>query len=183
MREIKQKMRKAGVLLFAACVASPLWAQMTEKVSLNLKNASLIQALQELRQQAKVRFVYSDKELQTARPVSASIEELSFQAALDVILRNQPYTYEIGTNGVYIIKPLKSTVVSEDTQMRTVSGKVVDINTGIPLIGASVQNPKGKQPRPTALLPSRFRLHARHWKSHSWDTSLVMPPFMKTRPS
>lgn len=145
MREIKQKMRKAGVLLFAACVASPLWAQMTEKVSLNLKNASLIQALQELRQQAKVRFVYSDKELQTARPVSASIEELSFQAALDVILRNQPYTYEIGTNGVYIIKPLKGTVVSEDTQMKTVSGKVVDINTGIPLIGASVQNAKGKQ--------------------------------------
>ncbi len=145
MRKIRQKARKAGVLLLAACMSLPLWAQTAEKVSLNLKSASLIQALQELRRQARVRFVYSDEELQAAPPVSASVEQLPFQAALDIILRNQPYTYEIGPNSVYIIKPLNSTEIDESTLMRTLSGKVVDTDTGVPLIGAFVQNTKGGQ--------------------------------------
>lgn len=143
MREINQRLHRAKVALFSACFVFPLWAQKSDHVSLDLNKVTLIQALQQLRQQTQVRFVYSDEELQTALPVTVSVENASFHSALDMILRNQPYTYEIGENGVCIIKPLKH-VEKQDTNTKVIYGKVVDAHTGLPLIGASVHDSKSR---------------------------------------
>ena len=107
MRETKHSMRKAGTALLSAFFVLPSLAQTSESVTLELRKASLVEALQQLKQQTRVRFVYSDEELRSAPPVNVSLDEASLQAALDLIFRNQPYTYERSNEGVYVIKPLK----------------------------------------------------------------------------
>lgn len=145
MREMKHSMRKAGTALLSAFFVLPSLAQTPAHVTLELRKVSLVQALQQLKQQTQVRFVYSDEELRSAPLVSVSLDEASLQAALDLIFRNQPYTYERSGEGVYVIKPLKRADNQRGGVNKTLHGKVVDAATGIPLIGATVQDPKSKR--------------------------------------
>ena len=107
MREIKQSMRKAGTALLSAFFVLPSLAQKPDNVTLELNRVSLVQALQQLKSQTHVRFVYSDEELRNAPPVTLSVDDASLSAVLDLLFRDQPYTYERSGENVYVIKPLK----------------------------------------------------------------------------
>lgn len=150
MREMKHSMRKAGTALLSALFVLPSLAQSPGNVTLELNKVSLLQALQQLKSQTQARFVYSDEELRTAPLVTLSVDDASLAAVLDLLFRDQPYTYEKSGNNVYIIKPLKPSGTRQEGIGRTVRGKVVDGATGIPLIGASVRDPFSKRGTITA---------------------------------
>lgn len=137
MRETKKSVCRAAMALLATAILFPggVYAQQS-RVTLDLKNVSLIQALRQVRQQAETNFVYSDEELQHARPVSVTVGHVTVEEALNRLLRNQPYTYEKDAQNVYVIKPLNS--ARTNGNRKTVYGKVVDETTGEPLIGATV---------------------------------------------
>ena len=144
MRGIKQTVRKAGTALLPALFVFPAYSQTEDNVTLELRKVSLVNALQQLKQKTQVKFVYSDEELRSAPLVTVFIDDVSLPAALDLIFRNQPYTYEQSGSNIYIIKPLKN----EDNKKegnKVVYGKVVDEKTGIPLIGATIKDPKTKK--------------------------------------
>lgn len=144
MRGIKQTVRKAGTALLPALFVFPAYSQTEDNVTLELRKVSLVNALQQLKQKTQVKFVYSDEELRSAPLVTVFIDDASLPAALDLIFRNQPYTYEQSGSNIYIIKPLKN----EDNKKegnKVVYGKVVDEKTGIPLIGATIKDPKTKK--------------------------------------
>ena len=73
MREMKFSMRKAGTALLSAFFVLPSLAQSPGNVTLELNKVSLVQALQQLKSQTQVRFVYSDEELRTAPLVTLSL--------------------------------------------------------------------------------------------------------------
>ena len=145
MREMKFSMRKAGTALLSAFFVLPSLAQSPGNVTLELNKVSLVQALQQLKSQTQVRFVYSDEELRTAPLVTLSVDDASLAATLDLLFRDQPYTYEKSGENVYVIKPLKPAENQRGGVNKTIRGKVVDSRTGIPLIGATVQEPKSKK--------------------------------------
>ena len=150
MREIKQSMRKAGTALLSAFFVFPSLAQEPDNVTLELNRVSLVQALQQLKSQTHVRFVYSDEELRNAPPVTLSVDDASLSAVLDLLFRDQPYTYERSGENVYVIKPLKPAENQRGGVNKSIRGKVVDAATGIPLIGATVQDTKSRRGTITA---------------------------------
>ena len=150
MREMKFSMRKAGTALLSAFFVLPSLAQSPGNVTLELNKVSLVQALQQLKSQTQVRFVYSDEELRTAPLVTLSVDDASLAATLDLLFRDQPYTYEKSGENVYVIKPLKPAENQRGGVNKTIRGKVVDSRTGIPLIGATVQDPHSKRGTITA---------------------------------
>ena len=108
MREFKHYVSKVSVTLLVILIALPIWAQGPGNVTLQLKNTPLLQALQMIKQQAEVKFIYSDEELRHATPVTAELNNVSVQTALNLVLLKQPYTYEQSGDNVFVIKPLST---------------------------------------------------------------------------
>lgn len=108
MREFKYYVSKANTALLMILIALPMWAQSPGNVTLQLKDTPLLQALQLIKQQAEVKFIYSDEELRHATPVTAELDNVSVQAALNLVLLKQPYTYEQSEGNIFVIKPLST---------------------------------------------------------------------------
>ena len=104
MREIKQSMRKAGTALLSAFFVLPSLAQEPDNVTLELNRVSLVQALQQLKSQTHVRFVYSDEELRNAPPVTLSVADLYWTGHADdryfVFDSRSPHRIEVGASWV-----------------------------------------------------------------------------------
>lgn len=144
MREFKHVVSKVCLTLLIAFLAFPAWAQGLGNVTLQLKNTPLLQALQLIKQQAEVKFIYSDEELRHATPVTAELDNVSVQTALNLVLLTQPYTYEQSGENVFVIKPLSTPPQGSDNQ-QAITGKIVDAKSGEALIGASILDRKSQK--------------------------------------
>lgn len=144
MREFKHYVSKVSVTLLVILIALPIWAQGPGNVTLQLKNTPLLQALQMIKQQAEVKFIYSDEELRHATPVTAELNNVSVQTALNLVLLKQPYTYEQSGDNVFVIKPLSTPPHGSDG-LQKVIGKIVDAKSGEPLMGASILDRKSQK--------------------------------------
>ncbi len=147
MRESVCCKSKAFFVLLVALIAIPafLWAQGPGNVTLQMRNASLLQVFKEIKLQTGVKFIYSDEELSHANPVTVDLHNVPVSKALNQILINQPYTYELNGDNIYVIKPLGTFAQSSGKNGRAVKGKIVDARTGDPLIGAAVFDNKDKR--------------------------------------
>lgn len=142
MEHFKTRNKTFWTVLFVLLISLPSLAAGPKNVTLKLRNATLVQALQELRKQADAKFIYSDRELKSAPRVTVEANNVSVGEAMNLIFRNQPFCYELNREQVYVIKPLQRN--SQQRGGRTISGKIVDAKTGEPLIGASVFDTKSK---------------------------------------
>lgn len=142
MEQIKTRNKTFWTVLFVLLISLSSMAAGPKNVTLKLRNATLVQALQELRKQADAKFIYSDRELKSAPRVTVEANNVSVGEAMNLIFRNQPFSYELNREQVYVIKPLQRN--SKQHSGRTISGKVVDSRTGEPLVGASVFDTKSK---------------------------------------
>lgn len=144
MEHLKKPLGKVCLaLLMTAFFAVSAMAAGPRTVTLQLKNATLVQALQEMKKQADVKFIYSDEELRKSVPVTVEARDVSVSTALNLIFRSQPFTYKHSGNGVYVIRPLPQS--SRQSGSRTISGKIVDARTGEPLTGATIYDAKSKK--------------------------------------
>ena len=124
----------AGILL---CVNFWSMASGQEKtVSLDVKDKALREVLALIREQVDARFIYSEVEIQKAKPVTAKFEGLSLDEALKRVLEGQPFTHEI-QGDIVVIKPVRQPKADKPVEKRTVKGKVTDEN-GQPVPGANV---------------------------------------------
>ena len=124
----------AGILL---CVN--FWSMASgqeKKVSLDVKDKALREVLALIREQVDARFIYSEVEIQKAKPVTAKFEGLSLDEALKRVLEGQPFTHEI-QGDIVVIKPVRQPKADKPVEKRTVKGKVTDEN-GQPVPGANV---------------------------------------------
>ena len=108
------------------------------KVSIKVKNATLIELLEQIENQSNVGFVFDTKELDLEKRYSINQSNIHVIDLLDNILEKDKYLLrEVGDN--IIIKKLliAPTSESQNQQKHTVTGKVTD-TTGEPLPGVNV---------------------------------------------
>ena len=114
-------------------------AVQAQSVSLKMKNISVKEAIEQLKNKSGYSFVYKVGELDTKRLVTVEATRLS--DAVEQILKGQGFTYEI--KGKSII--LRKTGTTSDRSKQSPTGKkqkvtgVVKDSNGDPVIGASVK--------------------------------------------
>ncbi|MBC5623629.1 SusC/RagA family TonB-linked outer membrane protein [Butyricimonas hominis] len=107
-----------------------------KKVTLDVKNIPLRKVFKQIKEQTEVKFIYSEVEIQKASNVTLKFENQPLKTALDLIFKNQPYTYEIESD-IVIVKPKPATDTPEKKKTRTIKGQVLDENNQ-PIAGANI---------------------------------------------
>lgn len=107
----------------------------TEKVSLNLNNASVKELFTAIEKQTPYRFSYRDVEVNGKTGISLSVKDEELKDLLTSELAKQNLSYKVSGNKI-VITPIKKK--SDKKQPTNISGKVVDAN-GEPIIGATIK--------------------------------------------
>lgn len=101
-----------------------------DKISINLHNVSLKNALKEIEKKSSYRFLYSDAILkQNDSKVDLQVTDATLSEIMPQLLGESKLTYQVNSNLVMITTP--------DAQSITIRGKVVDAK-GQPLAGVTV---------------------------------------------
>lgn len=108
-----------------------------QNVTITGKNVSLQQVFKEIRRQTGYNFIYTNKVVKEASPVTLDIQNGSVSDVLDVCFSGQPLTYTIDEKIIIVSSKLPSAPsIQVDNQ---VTGVVRDSSTGSPLAGVSIQ--------------------------------------------
>jgi TonB-linked SusC/RagA family outer membrane protein len=128
-----------AVLLFAV---APVFAQITPSpvqstptqstptpsITISVKNAAMEDVLRQVKEKSGYRLLYNGKTLEGCKPVTVSLKNVTLQAALEAIFKNQPVTYTISKNVIIIRKiedsPVQSDVPRKAMEVIPVKGSV-----------------------------------------------------------
>ena len=118
-----------------------------EKITINLKSASLETVLKDIRKQTGYQYLFVDQWEQEAKKIDISVSNASLSEVLDLCFKDQPFSYTIIKKMIVIKKKeegkrLDQIVVPPATV--NFKGRVTN-EQGEPLIGASVELKKGKK--------------------------------------
>ena len=122
--------------LFFLQICTTAYAQ---SITIDKKNVSLMEVFKDIRKQTDYDFIYTDKQLATAKNVSITVTNASIKQVLDKCFENQVLFYRINDKTITI--EAKKTTSEERKVDRSmvidVSGTVID-EEGLPLVGASI---------------------------------------------
>ncbi|WP_289771891.1 STN domain-containing protein, partial [Bacteroides acidifaciens] len=133
----EQIVHKRGFLTFLSLLlltSTLAFAQSGNKITIQQKNITVVDALKAVEKQSKMSINYSDSELKGKEIANLNLQNVAVSAALDVILKGTGFAYQI--QGNYIIITEKKPAVATQT-MKDIKGKVVD-ESGEPLIGVNI---------------------------------------------
>lgn len=127
------------LMFFAVLTASANLEVMSQKVNLDFKNTDLSTVLKSLEAQTGHVFVYSADKVQAENiRISVKLKDVELSQALEVILKNLPYKYEVEGQSILIIPAQRQTIPqAQQARQKTIRGCVTD-ETGTPLTGAAV---------------------------------------------
>jgi len=94
-------MRLSFIFIFAALMQVNA-ASYGQRVTLNEKNATITQILNQIKVQTRMKIVYADEALNNAVPVSVKLNNVSLEDALKATLLNQKLEFSILNNTVII---------------------------------------------------------------------------------
>ena len=106
----------------------------TKKVTLDFKEAPIINVLLEIQRQTEVSFAYEKSQMEQLKPVTINVRDTLLEDALKVLLKGTGYTYKITGNTIAIVK---APAEVKQVELIKISGTVVD-EKGNPIPGASV---------------------------------------------
>jgi len=151
------KLTAAFLLLICVHVSASSFSQ---RVTLDLKNASVEELLQAIREQTGYTFVYNIRTIRDARPVDISVKNARIEDVLSTTFRMQPFTYEIRNRTVVVKRrreiPEAIREMAVAPEMLSVSGTITD-SAGQALTGVTVRI-KGKNKQTTTDDAGRFSL-------------------------
>jgi len=127
---------KLTLILMVVALLQVSAASYAQKISIDKKDAQLVDVLNEIRQQSGYSFLYNSQMLQQARPVTFSVKNATLKQTLDDVFAQQPFTYIINQNTVIVTpKPeLKEWLLAASA----ITGKVTDDHDQ-PLPGVTVR--------------------------------------------
>ena len=125
------------VVLLTSAILQVSAATYGQNVTLKHDRVKLATVLNEIRKQTGVDFVFSDKIIAGARPVSINVANVSLEAALEECFKNQPVTFTIDHKMVTIEKRPVSFLGMDQLIIARLTGTVKDTD-GLPLPGASI---------------------------------------------
>lgn len=137
---LKMKLTLAIILLsFFGAIASQSYSQTT-RLSLDLKNTPVSDALKVIEDQSDFFFLYSEKIIDVNRKVNIEMRESPVERVLDKIFEGTDVTYTVKGKQIVLatpeVNPQEGKSPTSQAQ-NTVSGKVSD-SAGQPLIGVTV---------------------------------------------
>lgn len=111
----------------------------SQNVNLEFKNASLRQVFKSLKQQTGYLFMFNEEEVDKNIRLSLHEKGIAFDAAMEKILEDLPYAYDV-VDDMVIIKPIVRQEVQpqeNEPQMIKIHGRVCD-GSGEPLPGVCI---------------------------------------------
>lgn len=121
------------LLLMCNLFASIVIAQNT-KLTLNLKNTSLKEAITTIEKQGKYYFTYNSGQIDMKQPVSLSVSNASIQETLQLLLTGTNIKFTVNNKSVVLyVQDVKTSVQN----IKLVKGKVCD-ERGEPIVGATI---------------------------------------------
>ncbi|MCX2478211.1 TonB-dependent receptor [Pedobacter sp. MC2016-15] len=129
---------KLTFILIAVTFMQVSAATYAQRVSLNVKTATLADVFDQVQAQTRYDFLYKSDELKLAKRVSLKVKDATLQQVLELCFANQPLSYKIENTTILIsAKPVvKAAKV-------TLTGKVTDTK-GEPLPGVTVREKNGQ---------------------------------------
>lgn len=129
-------MKLTTLLVLIACMQVSA-NSIAQQVSVSLKNAPLEKVFKEIKRQTGFNFVYNNRLIQAAKPVTVQLTNSSVEQVLQQSFKDQPLTYEIIEKTI-IVKPVQApaTVKNAANDIR-ITGSVQD-EDGNALFGVSV---------------------------------------------
>lgn len=122
-------------LFLTTLFCSSLWGQNMSSFTMNLKNATIKQVINDLKTKGGYSFVYSDDDLDGIAPKTVQFTNATVQQILDHFLKGTNLTYEITANKVIAIRKNDKKATSQRDVV--ITGLVTD-NNGVTLPGVSV---------------------------------------------
>jgi TonB-linked SusC/RagA family outer membrane protein len=107
------------------------------KISLNLKNSTVEQVLNEIENKSDYYFLFNQKLVDVNRKVDMVVEDRTIHEILAIIFANQDVDYLIVDRQI-ILAPKENLKSIGEFQHRIVMGKVMDAATGEPLPGVNI---------------------------------------------
>ncbi|MGF7039625.1 TonB-linked SusC/RagA family outer membrane protein [Mucilaginibacter lappiensis] len=130
------RVMKLVLILLITTIMQVNATSYAQTVSLNLKNASLKEVIEQLRQQTGYHFLYKTQMLNETKQVNLSVSNEPFLEVLEKCFAGQPITYTVVQNTVVLRR--KTQADNSPRQAVKVTGKVTD-ERGQPLPGVSVK--------------------------------------------
>ncbi len=128
-----KKLLRYGLCLLIGCSSFYVSKAQTEhRVNLNLTNASLVKAIEELRVQTRYNFLFNSDELRSLNTVTLKLKNVPLRQALDTLLSPRGLNYTLEKETVVIKKK-----APQEIDMITVTGKISD-EKGNPVTGATI---------------------------------------------
>jgi TonB-linked SusC/RagA family outer membrane protein len=125
-------------------------------ITLSVKDASLESVIQQIQHQTDYRFIYTDGLLQESKKVSLSVQAAMIQPVLELVFKDQPFSYSIEDKIIMVRKKERKTDQLASTEGIDVAGKVVN-EQGEGLANVSILL-KGKQKAVMTDQNGRFEL-------------------------
>lgn len=137
-----QKLLRVMKLTFIFILAFVLGAKATGfsqsgKLNLNMKNGTLVDALEQIEDQSEYYFYYNNDEIRSVTNISIKANNGKIEDVLTALLSGTGLTYEVVDRFIVVRKGENTVAGLQGQQQKTVTGKVVD-SSGLPLPGVSI---------------------------------------------
>lgn len=97
---VKNRLR---ALCFALTVlVSPVFAQETKPITLEVKDAPIVSVIKQIEQQSGYTFFYNTKDIETVRNVSLNLHDSDLKSALNHLFRGTGITWSIDEKHVIL---------------------------------------------------------------------------------
>lgn len=128
----------AGAFLIAGTLSLSAGTYASEHtLTLNLKNVTIHEAIENIKNQSEFSFSMDVKDLNLEEKVSVSLTNKSINEVLAVLFNGKNVHYEINDRHIIVTRANKQTSGTAQQQTKKISGKVADPN-GEPIPGANV---------------------------------------------
>ena len=127
------RIMRLTILLLTITIVQVSAAGYAQKVSLDLRNASLSRVFREIRKQTDFDFLYNDKLIRDAKPINIKVRNLDIRQVMEKCLSEQNLSFSISDKAISIqarqVRPPEKTAA---VQYKVVSGTVL-MEGGMPL--------------------------------------------------
>ncbi len=153
------RIMKISTCLLFAFVTGVHAKSTAQKVTLNMKNARIEEALSAISKQSHLRVLYSEN-LNTKARISVNVKNASVEEALNAVLKSNNIEYKIIANTISVNSNVKNVnlTVTAEIQQQSINGTVKD-KDGKGLSGATV-TVKGTSVSTQTDEQGRFKINA-----------------------